>query len=275
MVPVWRLGLRARLIAAALFYRGKRYRLDEIVRSIVDSDRLRRTELKSARSMNHRLDVLRHAARAVDGIDGVAAEFGVARGESLAVLAEAMPGRQVHGFDSFDGLPQDWGALLPKGHFRGPPPRLDRDNVRLHIGLFADTLAPFVADRPRVALVHVDCDLYESTTCVLEHVLPLLAPGGVIVFDEYYGYPSFEGHEYRAWHEAMARWRLAAEPLACSSHSASFRVAQPPTTAAAVSPGQRRSRGSSGADAADRGPSPPWSTHGREARQDRETAGTG
>lgn len=234
-LPIWRLGLRARLLMAAAFYRGARYSLAEITQSIIDSDRLRRSELAAARPVTDRLAVLRLAARAVEGIDGLVAEFGVAGGDSLEVLARALPERGVHGFDSFDGLPADWGTLLPQGHFRGPPPRFDHPNVELHVGLFEDTLAPFVADEPRFALVHIDCDLYESTRCVLDQVLPRLSPGAAVVFDEYYGYPSFEAHEYRAWHEAQERWGFSAVPLAYSSHSAAFRVAHPPTRGSASS----------------------------------------
>jgi hypothetical protein len=39
---------------------------------------------------------------------------------------------------------------------------------------------------------------------VLRHVGPRLRPGSVIVFDEYFGYPGWQEHEYRAWQEYAA-----------------------------------------------------------------------
>ena len=40
--------------------------------------------------------------------DGVILEFGVFRGGTIRYLAKAVPGRKVHGFDSFEGLPEIW-----------------------------------------------------------------------------------------------------------------------------------------------------------------------
>src|SRR5215203_3166085 len=39
--------------------------------------------------------------------DGMALEFGVFAGGSLRVIAESRPGKEVFGFDSFQGLPED------------------------------------------------------------------------------------------------------------------------------------------------------------------------
>lgn len=40
--------------------------------------------------------------------EGLVAEFGVFRGSTLRRIAEALPGRTVFGFDSFEGFPEDW-----------------------------------------------------------------------------------------------------------------------------------------------------------------------
>jgi predicted O-methyltransferase YrrM len=82
----------------------------------------------------------------------------------------------------------------------------DVPGAELVIGWFEDTLADFLTTHPApVAFLHIDADLYSSTVTVLEHVGPRLQPGSVIVFDEYFNYPTWEQHEHRAWQEFVAK----------------------------------------------------------------------
>ena len=46
--------------------------------------------------------------------------------------------------------------------------------------------------------MHIDCDIYASTKTALEQTIPRLAPGAVIVFDEFFNYKGYELHEYKA-----------------------------------------------------------------------------
>ncbi len=52
-----------------------------------------------------------------------------------------------------------------------------------------------------VAFAHIDCDLYSATSTVLSSLRDRIAPGSVLVFDEYFNYPGWEMHEFRAWRE--------------------------------------------------------------------------
>lgn len=136
---------------------------------------------------------------------GTALEFGVHTGHTLRRIVTAMPaGSRVVGFDSFEGLPEFWRDGFGPGAFRTTPPVVP--GAELVVGLFGDTLPawPVPAD---VVLVHVDCDLYSSTRTVLEHMGPYLAPGVLVVFDEFHGYPGAEAHEARAW----AEWTESAD----------------------------------------------------------------
>ena len=52
-------------------------------------------------------------------IDGLFLEFGVFEGDSINVIAKKMKNKTIHGFDSFEGLPQDWGGTFyDKEYFR-------------------------------------------------------------------------------------------------------------------------------------------------------------
>lgn len=223
----WRWGARTRALWAALFYREDRYSFAEMLRHIADSHEVRTRELVGARVLDDRDDVLRFAAERCRDVPGVAAEFGVFKGDTLRVIAAAVgPDRPAHGFDTFEGLPEDWGTLLEAGTFATPVPRFDEHpNVALEVGLIEETLPAFLgAHDPRFALVHVDCDLYGTTKFILEHALPRMASGAVVVFDEYYGYPTYEEHEYKAWAEATSDADFTATPLACSSHACAFQI---------------------------------------------------
>lgn len=139
---------------------------------------------------------------------GFVAEFGVNTGGSINHISGRMPERTVHGFDSFEGLPEDWsGNNFVKGEFgrAGRLPKV-RANVRLHRGWFDETLPPFLATNPgEAALLHVDCDLYSSTKTILEVLEPTIVPGTVIVFDEYFNYPNWRRHEHQAFEEFLDR----------------------------------------------------------------------
>ena len=117
---------------------------------------------------------------------------------------------------SFEGLPEDWRGPFARGVFstRGRPPRTP-PNVRLVKGWFDATLPRFAAAHGGpVALLHVDCDLYSSTKCIFTHLGDRVVPGSVIVFDEYFDYPGWQQHEFRAFAEFVADAGLSDEYLA-------------------------------------------------------------
>jgi hypothetical protein len=136
---------------------------------------------------------------------GMALEFGVYSGTTLAIIAAARSGELVYGFDSFEGLPETWRADYPAGTFAvGRPPRVP--GAELVVGWFADTLPGFLAAHPgSVDFLHVDADLYSAAATVLELVGPRLRVGSVVVFDEYFNYPGWRRHEHLAWQEHVER----------------------------------------------------------------------
>lgn len=142
-------------------------------------------------------------------------EFGVFSGRTINRIAEAVPDRTVYGFDSFDGLPEDWRSGFTKGTFKTDILPSVRENVKLIRGLFEDTLPGFVREHPEpCAFIHVDCDLYSSARTVLSHLREKIVPGTVIVFDEYFNYPGWREGEYKAFQEFIKTTGLRYEYLA-------------------------------------------------------------
>ena len=154
--------------------------------------------------------------------EGWAVEFGVYSGYSLALIAQQMP---VIGFDSFEGLPEDWREGFPKGTFDDA--RLRDGGVlgpnRLIIpGWFSDTVSGFPF--PDLSLVHIDCDLYSSTVTALEGVASRMGPGTYVVFDEFHGYEGAEVHEAQAWREFCDKYHVVFETAAYGEQERAFRI---------------------------------------------------
>jgi predicted O-methyltransferase YrrM len=152
-------------------------------------------------------------------VQGLICEFGVFEGSSINHIARRLPHRSVFGFDSFAGLPEQWRPSFGPGAFStgGRLPRVE-PNVTLIQGWFDATLPAFAAEHTGpAALLHVDCDLYSSTKCVFEHLGDRLVPGSVVVFDEFFNYPGWEDHEFRAFSEFAAARRLRHDYLAYNS----------------------------------------------------------
>jgi hypothetical protein len=167
------------------------------------SAELVREHMGRARGLADPEAVLDHACELVcSASPGLILEFGVWQGVTLNRLARTFPTRTVYGFDSFDGLPEDWRDGFPKGHFRlSAEPALEA-GASLVKGLFADTLPVFLSrTEGRVLLAHIDCDLYSSTRTVLTHLGPRFDAGTIVVFNEYFNYPGWEAGEYRAFME--------------------------------------------------------------------------
>ena len=112
--------------------------------------------MASVRSFPDAFTLLTHSMQKTEGIDGPVCEFGVASGRSINHIAKLVPHETVFGVDSFDGLPEDWQGVMPKGTFRRKELPAVRDNVSLIRGLFADTLGSFLEDHAApVKLLHV------------------------------------------------------------------------------------------------------------------------
>lgn len=213
-VALWQIGQLAGRAAEAEL-RLREFPADDFERAQVDSFHWLGGDRVTWKSFSP--EVLCTAVDAITTGDLIV-ECGVFHGRSTRLIA-ARSDLPVHGFDSFEGLPEAWGQL-PAGSYStaGTMPQVP-PSVTLHRGWFEDTLPSFAASLgpARLALLHVDCDLYSSTVTVLETLAEQLVPGSLIVFDDLLGFPDFRNHEFRAFEEYLARsgrrWTAAAGAL--------------------------------------------------------------
>jgi hypothetical protein len=165
-----------------------------------------------ATSRRTKFDLLSDAMKAVS-VDGLICEFGVYRGQTINHIA-SLTHSTVHGFDSFEGLPEDWRGGFEKGTFLCERLPDVRPNVVLHKGLFHESLPPFLAAcEDKVAFLHIDCDLYSSTRVVLELLSDRIAAGTVIQFDEFLNFPGWQHGEYKAFSEFCTAEHIDVEYL--------------------------------------------------------------
>lgn len=155
-----------------------------------------------ARSFSDPESTLRYALE-IAPAKGMALEFGVFKGRSLTIIAAARSG-EVYGFDSFKGLPEDYRSHVREGAFAlDAVPEVP--GAELVVGWFDDTLPGFLAEHQGpVGFLHVDGDLYSSARTVFDLVGPRLQAGSIVIFDEFFNYPGWEKHEFRAWQEFLS-----------------------------------------------------------------------
>jgi hypothetical protein len=143
-------------------------------------------------------------------------EFGVYQGESMRWWAkknEHSSSRFI-GFDSFQGLPEDWNDRKPQTSFstNGDVPQIKDERCSFQVGWFQDTLPKFVAnfafDKPTI--IHLDADLYSSTLFVLITIAPKLKAGDILIFDEFYDWM----HEFRAFLDFISCFQMEYEVIA-------------------------------------------------------------
>jgi len=160
-------------------------------------------EFPSALQFGLREDLYRYVSEMLlDGgkkaIDYV--EFGVYEGASIqqwCALNQNARSR-FFGFDSFEGLPEDWHSGKRKGAFStgGKVPTISDPRLSFISGWFQHSLPIFMDSySPQNQLVvHVDCDLYSSTLYCLTTLDPLISPGTLILLDDFFD----ALHVYRA-----------------------------------------------------------------------------
>src|ERR1700676_2714684 len=134
-------------------------------------------------------------------IPGDVVECGVYKGGTAAILARIATRsklcRTVWLFDSFQGMPETTEkdgeqareyigkVLASPDEVRNLLQETDADlnRVRIIPGMFHDTFPS--AQIPRIALLNIDADWYESVKLCLEKFYDLVVPGGFVSIDDY------------------------------------------------------------------------------------------
>jgi len=162
-------------------------------------------------------EVLTYASKQIVQ-NGIGLEFGVRNGNTINILARALPSITLYGFDSFEGIPESWNGEPQFSYSTaGRIPNVE-PNVILIKGWFEDTLKNFMLDRP-ISIVNIDCDLYSSTLTIFKYIGRFISAGTIIIFDEYIGNQTWMHDEFKAFQEFVQSHGVSYEYLAVSFYS--------------------------------------------------------
>ena len=155
------------------------------------------SESRAVKKYDNREDLWRNSVDIYGGRSITFLEFGVFEGYSINFFSKL----NVHsdscfyGFDSFEGLPEDWNRRQRKGCFdvSGKLPPTNDVRIKFVKGWFQNTLPSFLSKNEISdnLVVHYDADIYSATLFVMMELDKLKKPY-IAIFDE------FTGHETRA-----------------------------------------------------------------------------
>ena len=144
-------------------------------------------------------------------------EFGVFWGQTFRIWVESNrnPQTRFAGFDTFTGLPEDWGSEK-KGAFsaEGQLPDIHDSRNEWQVGLIQDTLPLYVKkiSKHEKKVIHIDVDLYNATLITLIYLQPYLQAGDIIIFDDFFTFTKTT-HEFKAFSDFLELFKTAYRPL--------------------------------------------------------------
>jgi hypothetical protein len=153
--------------------------------------------------LKSRDEVFAAAAKEILDKEVLYLEFGVFEGDTMRYWSRNLtnPRSWLHGFDSFDGLPETWNARRPKGCFStgGKVPQINDPRVKFFKGWFKDTLPNYTPPPHEHLVINIDADLYSSAKLVLSGLKSEITVGTYLYFDEFCD----PEHELKAFHEFL------------------------------------------------------------------------
>lgn len=139
-----------------------------------------------------RLYVLYSLVKQSLALDGSFVECGVYKGGTARLIAALISGRELHLFDTFEGMPDTdpWHDRHAAGDFADTSVEAVMDlmpaGVWAHKGYIPQTFPGRLPDR--IAFAHIDVDIYRSVMDCCEWIYPRIERGGFMVFDDYGGF---------------------------------------------------------------------------------------
>ena len=146
-------------------------------------------------------------------------EFGVSAGHSFNWFLQQNKhtDSRFYGFDTFDGLPEDWGSFK-KGAFsnNNDLPVINDDRGKFYKGLFQQTIPGFLKelDATNRNVLMMDADLYSATLYALTSLAPYLKSGDIIFFDEFV----VPTHEFKAYIDFVQSYYIKLELIAAANN---------------------------------------------------------
>lgn len=146
--------------------------------------------------------------KSIINLPGHIVECGVYKGASIIrfgtfrEILESQYSRKIIGFDAFGDFPKQddandksfiekfesaGGGGIPANELREAFSHKSFGNYELIQGDILKTVPQYVSEHPelKIALLHIDVDVYKPTAVILEHLFHRVVIGGLIVFDDF------------------------------------------------------------------------------------------
>lgn len=209
-----------RLIGARLS-RSQLYRLQALVNHLKLGRWMRDHGFHFDRTLPDRWDVFDVVASRVQDKRVLYLEFGVFRGRTTRYWSAKLrnPDARLHGFDSFEGLPEVWADHAKGKIFNalGQVPVIADPRVQFYKGWFDQVLPNYTVPEHDLLILIMDADLHSSTSYVLRHLRRYIRPGTLIYFDEM----NHVEHEPKAFDEFMKESSLTFRPV-CADRTLTY-----------------------------------------------------
>lgn len=146
-------------------------------------------------------------------------EFGVSEGHSFRwfLTQNKNPDSLFCGFDTFTGLPEDFG-VYKKGAFNTNTqiPQINDHRGKFYQGLFQQTLPGFLSgfSNNKRNIIMLDADIYSSTLYVLTSIAPFLKKDDIIFFDQF----AVPTHEFKAFYDFVNSYYIKLELMGAANN---------------------------------------------------------
>ena len=128
---------------------------------------------------------------AVKKIEGDLAEVGVANGATAKIISAFKGSKELHLFDTFEGVPfvdKEDDPSITVGVCKSPLEFVknnlkNESNIKFYKGIFPATAGP--VSNKKFSFVNLDVDIYKSTKDTLEFFYPRMSKGGILLSHDY------------------------------------------------------------------------------------------
>jgi hypothetical protein len=164
--------------------------------------------------VSRREQVIEAMARPIADKQVLYLEFGVFQGNSMRQWAKWLTNRtsKLRGFDSFEGLPENWSGWTKKGELStgGVMPNIPDERIKFFKGWIEDTLPSYKVEENEILVIFIDTDLYSSTSFVLKTLKDHFKIGTMLYFDEF----AVREHELQAFDDFLVETGMKFELVA-------------------------------------------------------------
>jgi hypothetical protein len=151
--------------------------------------------------------------KSINSVPGAIVECGVFKGNSLLRFAAFRDllghtsGKKIIGFDIFGKFPETnyendkkkrtafiesaGESSVSIDHLHKIFGQKNIENYEFVKGDILATVPNYTSAHPelKISLLHIDVDIYEPTVTILDHMYPMIEPGGLLVLDDYGVFP--------------------------------------------------------------------------------------